>query len=109
MKGTRELADLGYFCGAACNNRAPVQKHAKSRPTTKTMARIDKPAAIDKAVDAIKKREFTDYPKAAGQFKCLRRDRGLTKSRREANSFWHQSLTIEQKEFLIHRVNHLTD
>lgn len=78
------------------------------------MARIDKSANISKAVDAIKRGEFTDYAKAAKHFKCSRsavsrRVRGLTKSRKEANSFWHQCLTIEQEEVLIHRINYLTD
>jgi hypothetical protein len=82
--------------------------------TTMKMARGDKSKAIDAAVDAIKRGEFGDYGKAAKQFKCSRtavsrRVRGLAKSRKDANSFWHQCLTIEQEEVLIHRINHLTD
>ena len=78
------------------------------------MARGDKSAAIDAAVAAIKRGEFTNYAKAAAEYKCdrgavSRRVRGLTKSRREANSFWHQCLTIEQEEVLIARINELTD
>jgi hypothetical protein len=78
------------------------------------MARIDKSARITKAIGAIQRGEFTDYSKAAKYYKCLRsavsrRIRGLTKTRQQANSFWHQCLTIEQEEVLIHRINHLTD
>jgi hypothetical protein len=78
------------------------------------MARIDKSARVDKAVAAIKRGEFTNYAKAAENFECTRsavsrRVRGLTKSRRDANSFWHQCLTIEQEETLIQRINYLTD
>jgi transposase len=78
------------------------------------MARIDKSARITAAVDAIRRGEFTDYAKAARHYKCShsgvsRRVRGLTKTRQQANSFWHQCLTIEQEEVLIHRINYLTD
>ena len=78
------------------------------------MARIDKSGRISKAVDAIRRGEFSDYTKAADHFKCSRsavsrRVQGLTKTRQEANSFWHQCLTIEQEEVLIRRINHLTD
>jgi hypothetical protein len=78
------------------------------------MARIDKSARITKAIGAIQRGEFTDYSKAAKYYECSRsavsrRIRGLTKTRQQANSFWHQCLTIEQEEVLIHRINHLTD
>jgi hypothetical protein len=78
------------------------------------MARIDKSARITAAVDAIRRGEYTDYANAARHYKCSqtavsRRVRGLTKTRKEANSFWHQCLTIEQEEVLIHRINYLTD
>jgi hypothetical protein len=78
------------------------------------MARIDKSGRITKAVDAFRRGEFSDYAKAADHLKCSRsavsrRVRGLTKTRKEANSFWHQCLTIEQEEVLIHRINYLTD
>jgi hypothetical protein len=70
------------------------------------MARIDKSAQISKAVDAIRRGEFADYAKAAMHFNCSRsavsqRIWGLTKTRKEANSFWHQCLMIEQEEVLI--------
>ena len=78
------------------------------------MARIDKSARITKAIDAIQRGEFTEYSKAADYYGCScsavsRRIRGLTKTRQQANSFWHQCLTIEQEEVLIHRINTLTD
>jgi hypothetical protein len=78
------------------------------------MARIDKSGRITKAVDAVQRGQFSDYAKAANHFKCLRsavsqRVQGLTKTRTEANSFWHQCLTIKQEEVLIHRINHLTN
>jgi len=73
-----------------------------------------KSSRIDQAVAAIQRGEFTHYADAAREFKCdrsaiSRRIRGLTKSKKEANSFWHQCLTIEQEECLIHRINTLTD
>ena len=69
---------------------------------------------VDAAVAAIQRGEFIDYSNAALKFKCSRtavsrRVRGLTKSKKEANSFWHQCLTIEQEEVLIDRINILTD
>jgi hypothetical protein len=78
------------------------------------MARIDKSARITKAIGAIQRGEFTDYSKAAKYYECSRSAvsrciRGLTKTRQQANSFWHQCLTIEQEEVLIHRINYLTD
>jgi len=53
------------------------------------MARADKSAAVNAAVEAIRRGEFIDYSKAAEHFKCDRtsiskRMRGLTKTRREA-------------------------
>ncbi len=75
---------------------------------------ITKSSRIDAAVAAIRRGEFTDYANAAKHFKCSetgvsRRMRGLTKTKKEANSFWHQCLTIEQEEVLIYRINLLTD
>ncbi len=69
---------------------------------------------IDAAVAAIQRGEFSDYTAAAREHKCdrgalSRRIRGLTKSKKDANSFWHQCLTIEQEEVLIDRINLLTD
>lgn len=73
-----------------------------------------KSKAVDSAVAAIQRGEFTDYANAARKYGCSRtavsrRVRGLTKTKREANSFWHQCLTIEQEEVLIDRINYLTD
>jgi hypothetical protein len=53
-----------------------------------------KSSRIDKAVAAIQRGEFTYYADAAREFKCdrsavSRRIRGLTKSKKEANLFWH--------------------
>ena len=78
------------------------------------MARIDKSARITAAVEAIRRGEFADYTNTANYYKCSRsavsrRVRGLTKTRQQANSFWHQCLTIKQKEVLIYRINYLTD
>ena len=69
---------------------------------------------IDKAVAAIQRGEFVHFKNAADHYRCSRsavsrRLRGLTKSKKQANSFWHQCLTIEQEEVLIHRINLLTD
>ena len=57
------------------------------------MARVDKSALISKAADIIRAGEFTDFSKAAAYFSidCTsvsKRVRGLTKTRREANSFY---------------------
>lgn len=46
---------------------------------------------------------------AANPGALSRRIRGLTKSKKEANSFWHQCLTNEQEEILIAQINNLTD
>ena len=69
---------------------------------------------VDTAVAAIQRGEFIDYSNAALKFKCSRiavsrRVWGLTKSKKEANSFWHQCLMIEQEEVLINRINIFTD
>jgi hypothetical protein len=47
---------------------------------------------IDAAVAAIRRGEFSDYAKAANEYKCdhgavFRWIRGLTKSKKKANSF----------------------
>jgi hypothetical protein len=78
------------------------------------MARADKSAAISKAVLAIRSGEFTDYSLAARAHGCDRtaisgRVRGLTKTRKDVNSFFHQCLTDDQEEVLIARINILTD
>jgi hypothetical protein len=69
---------------------------------------------INKAVAAIQSGEFVHYANAAEKYRCSRstvsrRIRALTKSKKDANSFWHQCLTNEQEEVLIHRINSLTD
>jgi hypothetical protein len=69
---------------------------------------------VDKAVAAIQRGEFIHFNNAADYYGCSRRAvsrriRGLTKSKKQANSFWHQCLTIEQEEVLIHRINLLTN
>jgi hypothetical protein len=78
------------------------------------MARISKSEAIDAAVAAIRRGEFTHYSQAAKYYKCDRtsvskRIRGLTKTRKEANSFFLQCLTDTQEDVLIQRINRLTD
>jgi hypothetical protein len=115
----------------ACNDPCPlVTSHLTEVPyqsTLRTKARLDasvnnfkmrdiytKSIRIDKAVAAIQRGEFIHFNNAADHYKCSRsavsrRMRGLTKSKKEANSFWHQCLTIEQEEVLIHRINLLTD
>ena len=77
------------------------------------MARADKSAAINKAVAVIRSGEFSDYSKAARHFKCDRtsiskRIRLLTRSRKEADSFWRQCLTDVQERQLIDRINYLS-
>jgi len=73
-----------------------------------------KSEAIDKAIAAIRRGEFSDYANAAKEYGCDRgalswRIRGLTKSKKEADSFCRQCLTNEQEEVLIQRINDLTD
>ena len=69
---------------------------------------------IDAAIAAIRRGDFIHYGPATKHFKCdrgalSRRIRGLTKSKKEADSFWRQCLTDEQEEVLIQRINDLTD
>lgn len=78
------------------------------------MARTDKSARIAAAIAAIRSGEITDYSKAAEKYKVDRttiskRIRGLTKSRKEADSFFRQCLTDAQEEILIAYINKLTD
>ena len=78
------------------------------------MARADKLAAVNKAALAIRSGEFTDYSLAARAYGCdytavSRRVHGLTKSWKEANSFFNQCLTNDEEEVLIARINTLTD
>jgi hypothetical protein len=69
---------------------------------------------INDAIAVIRRGEFTNYANTAREYKCdrgalSRRIRSLTKSKKDANSFWHQYLTIEQEEVLIYRINTLTN
>lgn len=78
------------------------------------MARADKSARIAAAIAAIRSGEIKDYSKAAAKFNVDRttiskRIRGLTKSRKDADSFWRQCLTNAQEETLIAHINKLTD
>jgi len=78
------------------------------------MARADKSAQIEAALAAIRRGEFVNFANAATKYGCDRttlskRIRGLTKSKKEANSFYHQCLTNEQEEVLLARINKLTD
>jgi hypothetical protein len=78
------------------------------------MARVDKSARIAAAIAAIQSGEFKDYSKAATKFDVDRttiskRIRGLTKSRKDADSFWRQCLTNAQEETLIAYINKLID
>jgi hypothetical protein len=78
------------------------------------MGRVNKSALVDKAVSAIQRGEFRDYSAAAAHFGChrtavSRRIRGLTKTRKDANSFYRQCLTNAQEEVLIGRINYLTE
>jgi hypothetical protein len=57
------------------------------------MARTDKSARIAVAIAAIRSGEIKDYSKAAAKYNVDRttiskRIRGLTKSRKDADSFW---------------------
>jgi hypothetical protein len=78
------------------------------------MGRADKSALVSQVVLAIRSGEFKDYSNAAKKFHCshmavMRRIKGLTKTRQEANSFYHQCLTTNEEEVLISRINKLTN
>ena len=78
------------------------------------MGRADKSALVTKAVLVIRSGEFKDYSNATKKFYCsytavMRRIKGLTKTRQEANSFYHQCLTTDEEEVLISRINKLID
>jgi hypothetical protein len=78
------------------------------------MGRADKSALVTKAVLAIQSGEFKDYSNTTKKFHyshtaVIRRIKGLTKTRQEANSFYHQCLTTDKEEVLISRINKLTD
>jgi len=110
---------------SSMSERAVTEVPHQNTPRTKTRVKhahhqdkmrdkFVKSRRIDDAIAAIRRGEFSDYANAAREYKCdrgalSRRIRGLTKSKKDANSFWHQCLTIEQEEVLIHRINTLTD
>ena len=76
--------------------------------------KITKSERVDAAVAAIQRGEFTDYSNTAFHYGCSHSAvfqciRSLTKTKKKANSFWYQCLTIEQEECLIDRINLLTD
>jgi hypothetical protein len=78
------------------------------------MARADKSARIAAAIAAIQSREIKNYSIAAAKFNVdhttiSKSIRGLTKSRKDADSFWRQCLTNAQEETLIAHINMLTD
>ena len=78
------------------------------------MERADKSALVTAAVLVIRRGEFKDYSNAAKKYHCshtaiIRRIKGETKTRQEANSFYNQCLTNDQEETLISRINKLTD
>jgi uncharacterized protein YoaH (UPF0181 family) len=78
------------------------------------MGRADKSAQVTKAVLIIRSGEYIDYSNAAKKFyyshmAVIRRIKGLTKTRQEANSFYYQCLTNNQEEVLISRINKLID
>jgi transposase len=90
---TREKADH--------NNNKMRDNYAKSK-------------RVDAAVAAIQRGEFVHFSDAAKKYECSReavsrRVRGLTKSKKQAYSFWRQCLTDEEEEVLIQRINDLTD
>jgi hypothetical protein len=69
---------------------------------------------IDAAIGVIQRGEFTVYSDVADYYEysrlvVSRHMRGLTKSRKEALSFWHQCLTDKQEKILIWHINDLID
>ena len=78
------------------------------------MARADKSARINAAVDAIRRREFNSYSAATDTYHIdrtavSRRMRGFTKTRKEATAFYYQALSTTEEELLISYINKLTD
>ena len=89
-------------------------RQTRSHQHNKMRDKYIKSSRIDATIAAIQRGEFSNYATAAAYHKCDRgalswRIRGLTKSKKDANSFWHQCLTNEQEEVLIARINDLTD
>jgi Tc5 transposase DNA-binding domain len=113
LVSARELTEIPCKSPPRTKARLKIFKKYPSL-SNNTIARVDKSAAISKAVLAIRLGEFTDYSLAARAHGCdhtaiSRRVRGLTKTRKDINSFFHQCLTDNQEEVLIARINILTD
>jgi hypothetical protein len=77
-----------------------TQHHHKMRD------KYAKSKRVDLAVAAIRRGEFAHFTDAADHYECSRtavsrRVRGLTKSKKQADSFWRQCLTDEEEEVLI--------
>ncbi|KAF8851538.1 hypothetical protein BDZ45DRAFT_679042, partial [Acephala macrosclerotiorum] len=78
------------------------------------IARADKSALVTSAVEAIRSGRFSSAKEAGREFKVhhtavTRKLNGRTKTRREAQSFYHQALTNNQEELLVAQINKLTD
>ena len=78
------------------------------------MARSDKSALVTAAVEAFRRGDYSTltavaHAKGVHPTAVQRRLNGLTKTRREANSSYHQYLTNIQEELLISYINKLTD
>ena len=111
------LQCLGYFRVTDLPHQNTLRtktRQTRSHQHNKMRDKYIKSSRIDAAIAAIQRGEFSNYATAAAYHKCdrgalSRRMRGLTKSKKDANSFWHQYLTNEQEEVLIARINNLTD
>ena len=78
------------------------------------MARADKSALVTAAVDAFRRGDYASstaaaHAKGVHPTAVQRRLNGLTKTRRQANAYYHQCLTNTQEELLIARINELTN
>jgi len=109
------LRQLGYITEVPPQNTPRLKTRVfASHYYYKMRDKYVKSKRIDAAVAAIRRGEFSNYTEAAKEYECdrgavSRRIRGLTKSKKEADSFWRQCLTNEQEEVLIQRINDLTD
>jgi hypothetical protein len=84
-----------------CLTEVPYQNTPRTKTRVKHAHHQDKMCdkfvklrRINDAIAAIRRGEFTDYANAAREYKCdrgalSRRICGLTKSKKDANSFWH--------------------
>ena len=78
------------------------------------MGRADKSARIANAIEDIRSGKFRHYSEAAKKWDVdpttiSKRIRCLTKSRKDADSFYQQCLTNSQEHMLIDHINRLTD